>query len=329
MKSFKDYLVESQDTGKGNYVSIGCEIPEIINDDLDFDTGKPNKEPHITLIYSKNSNVDPKKIQEYLENTYKKGSTACKVIEAAKFDSLPKDGERDENLACVVLKLKSTKLEQIHSDLKDFGLKHSYPDFSAHLTLYYNVDRAEASKWVDKINNEKILKDMLIPVSGFKSNTIIKDWSESVVMESTELDISFASLVKSNNGLFKSDAQAKFLLSKCDGKEYITGGSMYGNTFQLTYYCDNRGVTKVEKYTKAAGPKIQWTRKEAGTLSVQDEKELKRLNRLLKQTEKSIADREASMKAGTYHADKSLYDDSMKRDNDSLKQIKQMIEKLK
>ena len=69
MKSFKDYLVESQDTRKGNYVSIGCEIPEIINDDLDFDTGKPNKEPHITLIYSKNSNVDPKKIQEYLENT--------------------------------------------------------------------------------------------------------------------------------------------------------------------------------------------------------------------------------------------------------------------
>jgi hypothetical protein len=191
------------------------------------------------------------------------------------------------------------------------------------------VDRAEASKWVDKINNEKILKDMLIPVSGFKSNTIVKDWSESVVMESADLDISFASLVKSNNGLFKSDAQAKFLLSKCDGKEYITGGSMYGNTFQLTYYCDNRGVTKVEKYTKAAGPKIQWTRKEAGTLSVQDEKELKRLNRLLKQTEKSIADREASMKAGTYHADKSLYDDSMKRDNDSLKQIKQMIEKLK
>ncbi len=48
MKSFKDYLSESQDTGKGNYVSIGCEIPEIIKDDLDFDTGKPNKEP--TLI---------------------------------------------------------------------------------------------------------------------------------------------------------------------------------------------------------------------------------------------------------------------------------------
>lgn len=329
MKSFKDYLVEAQDTGKGNYVSIGCEIPEIINDELAFNTGKPNKEPHITLIYSKNSNVNPKKIQEYLENTYKKGATACKVIEAAKFDSLPKDGERDENLACVVLKIKSTKLEQIHSDLKDFGLEHSYPEFSAHLTLYYDVDRGEASKWVDEINSGKLLDRLLISVSGFKSNTIIKDWSESAIMESTELDISFASLVKSNNGKFKSDAQAKFLLSKCDGNEYISGGSVYGNTFQLIYHCDNQGITKVEKYTKATGSKIQWERKEAGTLSVQDEKELKRLNKLLKQTEKSIADRESSMKAGTYHANKSLYDDSMKRDNDSLAQIKQMIAKLK
>lgn len=328
IKSFKEYLAEAKDTNTGNYVSVGCLMPEI-SKDLELKSGNPNKEPHVTLIYSKESTENPKDILSDIQVRFGTKEILCGVIEAAKFDSLPKKGERDENKACIVLKLKSKKLEDIHEFLKGKGLKHSYPEFSPHLTLFYDVDSDEANTVVSTLNATGALDGLTINCSGFKSNTIIEKWNEETIVESTDLDISFASLVKNNNGMFKSDAQAKFLLSKCDGKEYIAGGSVYGNTYQLIYHCDDKGVTKVEKYTQNTGSKIQWTRKEAGTLSVQDEKELKRLNRLLKQYEKSIADRVAAFKAGKYAAGKSLYDESQSRDYDSIAQIKQMIEKLK
>lgn len=66
--------------------------------------------------------------------------------------------------------------------------------------------------------------------------------------------VSFASLVKSNNGMFKSEAQAKFLLSQCqDVNVFTVGGNVYNNSFSLSYTCDNQGVVKVEKYLPKSG----------------------------------------------------------------------------
>lgn len=66
--------------------------------------------------------------------------------------------------------------------------------------------------------------------------------------------ISFASIVKSNNGFFKSEAQAKFLLAQCQEENtFVTGGSVYKNSYTLFYICDAQGVVRVEKHLATSG----------------------------------------------------------------------------
>lgn len=74
--------------------------------------------------------------------------------------------------------------------------------------------------------------------------------------------ISFASLVKSNNGSFKSEAQATFLLDQCQEVNVFTStGSVYNSTFVLSYICDDKGVVKVEKFLpKTNRTEVTWVR---------------------------------------------------------------------
>ena len=94
----------------------------------------------------------------------------------------------------------------------------------------------------------------------------------------TDLTKTLANLVKTNNGLFKSDTQAQFVRSIA-GDEYVSGGNVYGNSYSLHYMLDSTGV-----------------------VSVQDAKEIKRLKRLIKSIQKSMADRQASWDSGEYIA---------------------------
>jgi hypothetical protein len=80
-----------------------------------------------------------------------------------------------------------------------------------------------------------------------------------------KIAMSFASLVKNNNGFFKSEKQARFLLSRCDeDKIFVTGGHMYGNQYNIFYHCDDKGVTEVKKSAGAKVPKTTWKRKSKG-----------------------------------------------------------------
>lgn len=136
----------------------------------------------------------------------------------------------------------------------------------------------------------------------------------------SEIAKSFATLVKSNNGAFKSEKQASFLLSQCEGNSYIACASLYGNSYDNTYICDNVGVVRVEHYTKATGVKIVWERVEAGKTSVQESKEFKRINREIKRIEKSIAEREAAK--SRYDGKEWLYTESMAKDFEMLEAYK-------
>lgn len=138
---------------------------------------------------------------------------------------------------------------------------------------------------------------------------------------------SFANLVKTNNGLFKSAAQAQYLLSQCRDGEYVAMGSAYGHGFTLFYTCDAKGVVKVSKQTVGKGLVTQWERAEAGKVSIQDEKEIKRLKRLIKQTEKSLAERQASKDAGEY-PNEALFSEAQGRDQASLVELNSMLAKL-
>lgn len=97
------------------------------------------------------------------------------------------------------------------------------------------------------------------------------------------LAISFAALVKNNNGMFKSEKQASFLLSMCNDTTYGTSGTFGRSSFYIYYICDEKGVVKVEKRTDKKGTILTWERREEGKLTVQDKKEIASLKRMLKQ----------------------------------------------
>ena len=138
---------------------------------------------------------------------------------------------------------------------------------------------------------------------------------------------SFAYLVKTNNGKFKSEKQANFLLSKCNlDQKFIDDTPKDAVMF---YLCDGTGVVSVERYSLKTGKtKKEWERKVTGILSVQDQKEIKRLRRLLAQTEETIAKRNAAFADGEYEGEESLYVESNERDVRVVKELNEMIKQL-
>ena len=98
--------------------------------------------------------------------------------------------------------------------------------------------------------------------------------------------ISFASLVKSNNGFFKSDKQRDFLLSQCDFDEYVSTGSVGKNNFTITYIVDDLGVREtINRGAKSGKSEITWQRHVSGVLSDLDKKYIKKLETQIKKYE--------------------------------------------
>ena len=104
------------------------------------------------------------------------------------------------------------------------------------------------------------------------------------------LSISFASLVKNNNGMFKSQKQADFLLSMSNDSVYSTSGNVFRNSFYMDYFCDEQGAIKVTKRTDKKATVTTWERKSQGMIPVQDLKEIKSLKRMMKQTQQALID---------------------------------------
>lgn len=101
---------------------------------------------------------------------------------------------------------------------------------------------------------------------------------------------SIESLIATNNGLFKSEKQAQFLISKLNEDHgNIQVGSTYGNSFMVTYDFDEKGITKKTQYNyKTSRTIVLWERVVDGVLSVQQEKKLKILKRKLNKAKKDL-----------------------------------------
>lgn len=167
MISFRQYLIEATDTKTGNYVSVGTKFPDFI-EKMDVQTGSRSKDPHITLVYSKESTVDKNALLNAIRQNFKDYGVA-EIIGADSFGS-------EEDTACVVLKLKSPQLTKINTALCAFGdIKHSYDKFNPHLTLFYDVKKEEADYWVDWLNQR--VKGQMLEFKGFESTNIIEDWN--------------------------------------------------------------------------------------------------------------------------------------------------------
>lgn len=179
MLTFKQYL-ESVTKPEGNYLSINVDASLVLPGFIPPKTGTevPLNKQHVTLIYSEKSNIDPDRLLTKIQSEFPNEITA-KVYEFACFDALPKDGERDENKSTLVVKLKSDMLEKIHVRLKQLGCSHSYNQYSAHVSLFYGVDRDECHRLVKTLNRAvKLPTDARL--SGYTSERIIDDWSEKL-----------------------------------------------------------------------------------------------------------------------------------------------------
>lgn len=172
MLTFKQYLLESG----GNYASIDLAEP-LPDMNLAKRYGGSKvcdfHDQHVTLIYSKDSNVSQNKVADYLGRIE---SIEAKVTGVAAFDSVPKDGERDENLCTIVLKIDSPELEKIHTDLSDMGMTHSYKEYSPHISLLYDFPRDDKDE-VMKYIATKIPVGHIVKLSGFKNDVIKKNWT--------------------------------------------------------------------------------------------------------------------------------------------------------
>jgi hypothetical protein len=135
---------------------------------------------------------------------------------------------------------------------------------------------------------------------------------------------SFANLVKTCNGRFKSAAQAHFLLSQCVNNAFVAMGTVHGNGYSIFYTCDAEGVVKVQKQTVRRGLVTEWERAPAGQQSVQDLREAKRIQRLIRQAKQSIAERQAAWDAGQY-PNRDLFDQAQDRELAGLAKLEEML----
>lgn len=135
-------------------------------------------------------------------------------------------------------------------------------------------------------------------------------------------------LIKTNNGFFKSEKQAKFLISELK-KEYgnIFTAAAFGNSVVLTYKFDEIGIVeKLNTSLKKQSEKVVWNRKIEGVLSVEDKKKMAALKREIKKLEKSINERDASYSTGQYAGFEDLYN---KANDDALSKLQAFKDQLK
>lgn len=176
MKTFKEFLIES---ATGNYVSIdvigGIVIPVLEKVFPDATVCKPAAQ-HVTLIYSTGTDASMGNVKQLLKPYFKK--ITVDIIGVAAFDAVPKEGQRDEDLCTIVVKIHSDVLVEIHERLKAFGLKHSYPEFSPHISILYNFPRSDKKKAIDLIEDWIKENKSTVELSNFNVNPIIDNWSE-------------------------------------------------------------------------------------------------------------------------------------------------------
>ena len=126
----------------------------------------------------------------------------------------------------------------------------------------------------------------------------------------SSISISIFSLAKNNNGLFKSEKQANFILQILQDRQNYIGAADSGyNSCPIFAYADKLGITKIVKSTNK-GNKAMFERKVEGVISPLEAKKIKSKNRRIKKLEKQLAERLKAFDNGAYSKDEysiSLY----------------------
>lgn len=155
---------------RGNYVAVNTN--QISVPELSSVSGKFNTKQHVTLMYSKTTNIDPRIISYYLSRRNMVGEHLT-VTGVDMFDS-----QESTDLCCLVFKVTNPKLQSIHEILNRIGCKHSYADFSPHLTIVYDCPKDQCQTFID--NEFHRYLGMQIVCGDFVNEGIKKDWSSTL-----------------------------------------------------------------------------------------------------------------------------------------------------
>ena len=176
MISFKEYLLESV---SGNYVSVDVKTPIIIKGISEkFPDAKVcgADKQHVTLIYSTGTDIPNKGIEKFLSGF---DTINANVSDVVAFDSPTKDNENDSEKCAIVIKLNSSMLSDINKKLSSMGMKHSYPEFSPHVSILYDVPLNQKQDAINFVkDNIKSMKTMTL--SNFKSEPLNTDWKSTL-----------------------------------------------------------------------------------------------------------------------------------------------------
>lgn len=167
--SFANWVKENN---PGNYVSV--DVTGLPIQLVSYLPGIVNSKPHITLMYSKNSHVPLEHI-DYVLRRYKIIGSTVFVDDAAIFDS-----QDDSSKGCIVLKVVSPVLTDIHNHLSRIGLKHSYQEFSPHATLIYDVPLDQAKIELQHIKNYINDNGVTLQLTKFNNEYIKENWASEL-----------------------------------------------------------------------------------------------------------------------------------------------------
>jgi len=103
------------------------------------------KEPHLTLLYGFDGDVEPEDVKKILDIKMKSPITIS-IYDISIFEN--------ENFDVVKFSIKSDELDKIHNSLKLLPNKQSYPNYTPHITIAY-VKKGTGKKYIGKLK-EKI-----------------------------------------------------------------------------------------------------------------------------------------------------------------------------
>ena len=147
-------------------------------------------------------------------------------------------------------------------------------------------------------------------------------------------------LAKSNNGFWKSEKQAAFLIDQFSQRDGCIGHAESGyNSCPIFVEWDAEGVVKIYKHSKTKkgyANKSMFVRKTAGVLTELQVKEIKQLERKLKEAQKSYDERNERFNNGSYFKTEipsestlRLYEYSKQRDAEYIAKLEKAIQDIK
>ena len=168
----KTYSQLMESIHNGNYVSVG--VSGLPTNMVSYLPGKITPEPHITIMYSPDTDVPLDKIQQILNRRSMNGSRLM-VTKVEVFDTTKEDSS--EPIGCIVLRVHSSELNDLHNHLVRLGCKYTHEQYKPHATLIYKCPLEQCHITAREIESKISHEGMFLTCHDFTNSVLDKDWA--------------------------------------------------------------------------------------------------------------------------------------------------------